>query len=148
MENQEIENCEMPDKGVEQLNNVNSYNKQYEMYTRGLEAAVEQYKQMYPEKYAKSQSIGEDMMNKNYELISGEDMKGDLLKCKSILLSVLQYGLELSDLYDDEIELIKKIMTCVLNISKDIKDIIVNIETLESVINEITNKLDEYEKYN
>jgi hypothetical protein len=38
-------------------------------------------------------------------------------------------------------------MTCVLNISKDIYDIIINVETLESIINQITTKLDEYENY-
>ena len=64
------------------------------MYLKGLEASVEQFKQMYPEKYEKAQSIGDDMMNKKYELDIGEDLKGDLLKCKNILVTVLQYGLE------------------------------------------------------
>jgi hypothetical protein len=121
--------------------------EQYNMYLKGLEAAVEQYRTMCPEKYEKAQSIGDDMMNKKYELVPGEDLKGDLLKCKNILMTVLQYGLEKSDLYENEIELLKKIFISVLNIVKDINDIIENVEMIENIITLIEDKLCEYENY-
>lgn len=121
--------------------------EQYNMYLKGLESSVEQYKKMYPEKYEKAQSIGDDMMNKKYELTPGEDLKGDLLKCKTILVSILQYGLELNDLYENEIDLLKKVCSCVLNIVKDVNDIIENVEMLENIIGLITDKLSEYENY-
>ena len=147
------EKVEQHEEKIDNSHEINSNlqliktDEQYNMYLKGLETSVEQYKKLYPEKYEKAQSIGDDMMNKKYELVPGEDIKGDLLKCKNILISVLQYGLEISDLFPDEIVLLKKIMTCVLNISKDIYDIIINVETLESIINQITTKLDEYENY-
>ena len=121
--------------------------KQYDMYLKGLESSVEQYKKMFPEKYEKAQSIGDDMMNKKYELKPGEDIKGDLIKCKTILLTILQYGLEINDLYDNEIRLIKKIFTDVFNIVNDINDIITNVENIENIIRMIINKLSEYDNY-
>jgi hypothetical protein len=117
------------------------------MYLKGLESSVEQYKKMFPEKYEKAQSIGDDMMNKKYELKPGEDIKGDLIKCKTILLTILQYGLEINDLYDNEIRLIKKIFTDVFNIVNDINDIIKNVENIEKIIRMIINKLSEYDNY-
>ncbi len=126
---------------------TNSYDQNYNMYIQGLEAAVEQYKKMYPEKYAKAQSIGDDLMNKNYELNSGEDYKGDLLKCKDTLVSVLQYGLTINDLYEHEIELLKKVFGCVLNIVHDMNDILENIEMIENIISTLTNKLNELDYY-
>uniref|UniRef100_A0A6C0I7Q1 Uncharacterized protein n=1 Tax=viral metagenome TaxID=1070528 RepID=A0A6C0I7Q1_9ZZZZ len=131
----------------EQECKTNSCNQQYNMYIQGLEAAVEQYKKMYPEKYEKAQSIGDDMMNKNYELNSGEDYKGDILKCKDILVSVLQYGLTMSDLYEHEIDTLKKIFGCVLNIAHDINDILDNVEMIENIISTLTNKLKELDYY-
>ena len=130
-------------------NNVTSrnYDQQYDMYLRGLEAAAEQYKQMYPEKYEKAQSIGDDMMNKNYELHIGEDLKGDMLKCKNIFVSVLQYGLEMGDLYEDEIELLKKVLTGCLNVTNDINDIFKNFETIENIISLLKDKLSEFDNY-
>ena len=121
--------------------------KQYDMYLKGLESSVEQYKKMFPEKYEKAQSIGDDMMNKKYELKPGEDIKGDLIKCKTILTTILQYGLEINDLYDNEIYLIKKIFTNVFNIVNDINDIITNVENIENIIRMIINKLSEYDNY-
>jgi hypothetical protein len=88
-----------------------SSNNQFNMYMKGLESSIEQFKQLYPEKYAKAQSIGDDMMNKKYELYIGQDYKGDLLKCKSLLLTINHYGLEESDLYQNEIDLLKKVLT-------------------------------------
>lgn len=122
-----------------------SYDKQHEMYLKGLEASVEQFKQMYPEKYAKAQSIGDDMMNKKYTLHVGEDLKGDLIKCKNILISVFQYGLEKGDLYENELELLKKIVTDVMNIVHDVNDIFVNINDIENIIHKISEKLTELE---
>ena len=119
--------------------------EQYELYLKGLEASVEQFKQMYPEKYEKAQMIGDDMMNKKYELSLGEDTKGDLLKCKNILESVYQYGLEKSDLYENELELLKKILTCSMNIVHDINDIFENVESIEKIIILLTEKLTELE---
>ena len=122
-----------------------SYDKQNEMYLRGLESSVEQFKQMYPEKYAKAQSIGDDMMNKKYTLNIGEDLKGDLIKCKNVLISIFQYGLQKEDLYENELELLKKIMTDVMNIVHDVNDIFVNINDIENIISKITEKLTELE---
>lgn len=132
-----------------QLSNGISFQdiEQYNMYMKGLETSVEQYKKLYPEKYEKAQSIGDDMMNKKYDLVSGEDLKGDLLKCKNILMSVLHYGLELNDLYENEIQLLKRVFTSVLHIVKDINDIIENVKIIENIINLITNKLYDYENY-
>ena len=141
----EVENSE-PNKDVPQNNLVRlSANEQYELYLKGLEASVEQFKQMYPEKYEKAQSIGDDMMNKKYELTIGEDLKGDLLKCKNILVTILQYGLEKSDLYENEFELLKKVLTCSLNITHDINDIFENVEMIEELVSKITDKLTELE---
>ena len=122
-----------------------SYDKQHEMYLKGLESSVEQFKQMYPEKYAKAQSIGDDMMNKKYTLNIGEDLKGDLIKCKNVLISIFQYGLEKEDLYENELELLKKIVTDVMNIVDDVKDIFVNINDIENIIAKISEKLTELE---
>ena len=119
--------------------------EQYNMYLKGLESSIEQYKKMFPEKYEKAQLIGDDMMNKKYELKSGEDIKGDLLKCKTLLLTIMQYGLEINDLYENEIELLKKVFTSVLNIVNDINDIIKNAEAIENIIMIIRDKLYEYE---
>ena len=141
----EVQNSE-PNNNISQNNLVRiSANEQYELYLKGLEASVEQFKQMYPEKYEKAQSIGDDMMNKKYELIIGEDLKGDLLKCKNILITLLQYGLEKSDLYENEFELLKKVLTCSLNIVHDINDIFENLETIEDLVMKITDKLTELE---
>ena len=85
------------------------------------------------------------MMNKNYELTIGEDLKGDLLKCKNILITVLQYGLEKSDLYESEFELLKKVLTCSLNIIRDINDIFENVGMIEELVTKITDKLTELE---
>jgi hypothetical protein len=122
-----------------------SYDKQHEMYLKGLESSVEQFKQMYPEKYAKAQSIGDDMMNKKYMLNIGEDLKGDLIKCKNILISIFQYGLQKEDLYENELELLKKIMTDIMNIVHDINDIFVNVDDIENIITKITEKLTQLE---
>ena len=122
-----------------------SANEQYELYLKGLEASVEQFKQMYPEKYEKAQSIGDDMMNKNYELTIGEDLKGDLLKCKNILVTILQYGLEKSDLYENEFELLNKVLKCTLNIVNDINGIFQNLEMIEDLVIKITDRLTELE---
>ena len=119
--------------------------EQYQLYLKGLESSVEQFKQMYPEKYEKAQSIGDDMMNKKYELRLGEDVKGDLLKCKNILDSIYQYELEKSDLYENELELLQKILTCGMNIVHDINDIFENVESIEKIINVLIDKLTELE---
>jgi hypothetical protein len=141
----EVQNSE-PNNNIPQNNLVRiSANEQYELYLKGLEASVEQFKQMYPEKYEKAQSIGDDMMNKKYELTIGEDLKGDLLKCKNILVTILQYGLEKSDLYENEFELLKKVLTCSLNIIHDINDIFENVEMIEELVSKITDKLTELE---
>ena len=125
-----------------------SYDKQQEMYYKGLEASVEQFKQMYPDKYKKAQLIGDDMMNKKYELNLGEDLKGDLIKCKNILISILHYGLEKCDLYENDIELLKKVLKDTLNVVYDINDIFNNVEEIEKIINVIlTNRLNEIESY-
>ena len=141
----EVQNTEH-NKDIPRNNLVRlSANEQYELYLKGLESSVEQFKQMYPEKYEKAQSIGDDMMNKNYELTIGEDLKGDLLKCKNILITVLQYGLEKSDLYESEFELLKKVLTCSLNIIRDINDIFENVGMIEELVTKITDKLTELE---
>ena len=141
----EVQNTEH-NKDIPRNNLVRlSANEQYELYLKGLESSVEQFKQMYPEKYEKAQSIGDDMMNKNYELTIGEDLKGDLLKCKNILITVLQYGLEKSDLYESEFELLKKVLTCSLNIIHDINDIFENVGMIEELVTKITDKLTELE---
>ena len=141
----EVQNTEH-NKDIPRNNLVRlSANEQYELYLKGLESSVEQFKQMYPEKYEKAQSIGDDMMNKNYELTIGEDLKGDLLKCKNILITVLQYGLEKSDLYESEFELLKKVLTCILNIIRDINDIFENVGMIEELVTKITDKLTELE---
>lgn len=125
-----------------------NYDKQQEMYYKGLEASVEQFKQLYPEKYKKAQLIGDDMMNKEYELNLGQDLKGDLIKCKNILVSILDYGLQKSDLYESDIELLKKVLKDVLNVVSDIDNIFQNVEEIERIINVIlVNKLNEIENY-
>lgn len=130
--------------------NVQSFNydKQQEMYYKGLEASVEQFKQLYPEKYKKAQLIGDDMMNKEYELNLGQDLKGDLIKCKNILVSIVDYGLKKSDLYESDIELLKKVLKDILNVVSDIDNIFQNVEEIERIINVILiNKLNEIENY-
>lgn len=116
-----------------------------EYYMKGLQDSVEQFKKNYPEKYEKAQSIGDDMMNKKYELCHGQDLKGDFLKCKNILNSVLQYGLEKSDLYESEIELLNKILTDLLNIVSDINDIFEKVEEIERIIGILVDKLKDVE---
>ncbi len=142
----EQDNSEILNVSNEQDNKTETMSRtQYDLYLKGLEASVEQFKQMYPEKYEKAQSIGDDMMNKKYDLSLGEDVKGDLIKCKNIIVSVLQYGLELSDLYENELELLKKVFTCSLNIVNDINDIFSNIETIEKILVLVTDRLTELE---
>ena len=85
------------------------------------------------------------MMNKKYELCHGQDLKGDFLKCKNILNSVLQYGLEKSDLYESEIELLNKILTDLLNIVSDINDIFEKVEEIERIIGILVDKLKDVE---
>jgi hypothetical protein len=119
--------------------------KHHEYYMKGLQDSVEQFKKNYPEKYEKAQSIGDDMMNKKYELCHGQDLKGDFLKCKNILNSVLQYGLEKSDLYESEIELLNKILTDLLNIVSDINDIFEKVEEIERIIGILVDKLKDVE---
>ena len=122
-----------------------SADDQYEIYLRGLQGSIEQFKLNNPQQYEKAQSIGEDMMNKKYELVTGQDIKGDLLKCKNILNTLLQYGLDKEDLYDNELELLKKILVNILNCVNDIKDIFKNIEEIEKIINILINKINEYD---
>ena len=142
----EEDNSEILNVSNEQNNKTETMSaSQYDLYLKGLEASVEQFKKLHPEKYEKAQSIGDDMMNKKYELTIGEDVKGDLIKCKNIIVTVLQYGLELSDLYENELELLKKVFTCSLNIVNDINDIFSNIETIEKILLLVTNRLTELE---
>jgi hypothetical protein len=131
----------MENNGLQKL----SANEQYEIYSRGLQSAIEQFKLNNPQQYEKAQSIGEDMMNKKYELVTGQDTKGDLLKCKNILNSILQYGLEKSDLYENELELLKKILVDTLNCVHDIEDIFKNIEEIEQMIRLVFDKVCEIE---
>jgi hypothetical protein len=122
-----------------------SADEQYEIYLRGLQGSIEQFKLNNPQQYEKAQSIGEDMMNKKYELVTGQDIKGDLLKCKNILNTILQYSLDEEDLYDNELELLKKILVNILNCVNDIKDIFKNIEEIEKIIHILINKINEYD---
>lgn len=122
-----------------------SADEQYEIYLRGLQGSIEQFKLNNPKQYEKAQSIGEDMMNKKYELVTGQDIKGDLLKCKNILNTILQYSLDKEDLYDSELELLKKILVNILNCVNDIKDIFKNIEEIEKIIHILINKINEYD---
>jgi hypothetical protein len=145
-----IENNEQNNEEIIQNNIENnlvrlSAEEQYSIYLKGLENSVEQFKINHPDKYEKAQLIGDDMMNKKYQLNSGQDLKGDFLKCKNILNSVLQYGLEKSDLYESEIELLKKILNDVLNIVNDINDIFEKVEEIERVISILVNKITEIE---
>jgi len=104
------------------MNNSIMNNEQYNSYFSGLNASVEQYKLMNPEKYEIAQAIGNDMMSLNYDLESGIDMKGSCLRCKNIVVSIYQYGLEKEDMYDEEYELLKSILTfhlkCIENIDE------------------------------
>lgn len=118
---------------------------QYNIYLSGLQSSIDQFKKMNPEKYEKSQMIGEDMMNKKYALTTGQDMKGDLLKCKNILTTIIQYGLKKDDLYESELQLLKKILVDVLNCIHDVEDIFSNIEEIENIIHIIVNKMCEFE---
>jgi hypothetical protein len=122
-----------------------SAGEQYEIYLRGLQGSIEQFKLNNPQQYEKAQSIGEDMMNKKYELVTGQDIKGDLLKCKNILNTILQYSLDKEDLYDSELELLKNILVNILNCVNDIKDIFKNIEEIEKIIHILINKINEYD---
>jgi len=122
-----------------------SADEQYEIYLTGLQGSIEQFKLNNPQQYEKAQSIGEDMMNKKYELVTGQDIKGDLLKCKNILNTILQYSLDKEDLYDSELELLKNILVNILNCVNDIKDIFKNIEEIEKIIHILINKINEYD---
>ncbi len=122
-----------------------SAEEQYDIYTNGLKNSIEQFKMSNPEKYEKAQLIGDDMMNKKYVLNTGEDIKGDFLRCKNILTTILQYGLEKNDLYQSELELLKKVLVDVLNCVHDVEDIFSNIEEIETIIHVIVNKMCDYE---
>ena len=98
-------------------------NDQYSSYLTGLNASVEQYKMMNPEKYETAQAIGNDMMSLSYDLESGTDMKGSCLRCKNVLMSIYQYGLEKDDMYDEEYDLLKTILVFHLKCLNDVDDI-------------------------
>lgn len=98
-------------------------NDQYNSYLTGLNVSVEQYKMTNPEKYKVAQAIGNDMMSLSYDLETGIDMKGSCLRCKNILVSIYQYGLEKEDIYDEEYDLLKTILIFHLKCIENIDDL-------------------------
>jgi hypothetical protein len=126
------------------MNNPTIMNsEQYNSYFSGLNASVEQYKLMNPEKYETAQAIGNDMMSLSYDLESGIDMKGSCLRCKNLLVSIYQYGLEKEDLYDEEYELLKYILVFHLNCLEKVDDIFQNqIQDFQDILNRCMQLLD------
>ncbi len=106
-------------------------NEQYNSYFSGLNASVEQYKLMNPEKYETAQAIGDDMMSLSYDLEKGIDIKGSCLRCKNILVSIYQYGLNKEDLYEEEYDILKSILVFHLGCLKNIDDIFQHLSDIQ-----------------
>jgi hypothetical protein len=106
------------------MNNPTIMNsEQYNSYYSGLNSSVEHYKLTNPEKYEIAQAIGNDMMSLSYDLESGIDMKGSCLRCKNLLVSIYQYGLEKEDLYEGEYDLLHNVLVFRLNCLKEVDEI-------------------------
>lgn len=115
--------------------------EQHNIYLRGLNGAIENYKKTNPKEYENSCIIGDDIMNKKYDLTSGVDIKGDIIQCKNILMTVLQYGLDYSDLYESEIKLLERLLKDTMNIVNDVKDIFNNVEDIERILNDLVSRM-------
>ena len=118
-------------------------NDQYSSYLTGLNASVEQYKMMNPEKYETAQAIGNDMMSLSYDLETGIDMKGSCLRCKNILVSIYQYGLEKEDMYDEEYDLLKSIFIFHLKCIENIDELFNNEDILNRCLYVVNEKIKE-----
>ena len=118
-------------------------NEQYGSYLTGLNASVEQYKMMNPEKYETAQAIGNDMMSLSYDLETGIDMKGSCLRCKNILVSIYQYGLEKEDMYDEEYDLLKTILIFHLKCIENIDELFNNEDILNKSLQMVNEKIKE-----
>ena len=118
-------------------------NDQYSSYLTGLNTSVEQYKMMNPEKYETAQAIGNDMMSLSYDLETGIDMKGSCLRCKNILVSIYQYGLEKEDMYDEEYDLLKTILIFHLKCIENIDELFNNEDILNKSLQMVNEKIKE-----
>ena len=86
--------------------------KNLQSQSDSLTSAVERYIKENPEKYATAQFLGEQMMNKSYNLKEGVDEEGDKLRIKFIN-EALDNGITFDMLDDDEKELYVKFMESV-----------------------------------
>lgn len=119
-----------------------SKHNQYDIYCKGLQSSVEQFKITNPLKYEIAQSIGEDMMTKSYDLNTGVDLKGYYLNCKKILNSISQYGLDYNDLYNREIEDLYQILVIQLSCTDSINIIFNDENILNTCIQKVNEKIE------
>lgn len=131
-------NCELndPKSTMSKMN--------HDEYMIGIQQSIERYKLTNPEAYERNTKLGEYMMNQHYDLESGIDVKGDLLRCKSILRTIIDYDFDKDDLYDYEIHILNCILIKYLNCIDDIDLVFNNKDTAEMCLWKVLDKLDIY----
>ncbi len=82
-------------------------NNHHSQLSDGITKAVESYIQQNPEKHKSAQMMGEDIMNKQYELQIGVDEDGDKINANKLRQACF-YGLPEEELTLGEISLLEK----------------------------------------
>ena len=125
----------------EPKNNMTKLNQ--EDYMNGLQHSVEQYKSMHPEEYERHAKIGQYIMSQSYDIESGVDMKGDLIQCKTILYTLLEYNLGQEDLYENEKTILNNVLVKYLGCIEEINNIFLTRENLDKCYQQIIDTLEQ-----
>lgn len=78
-------------------------------YINSLDAAVEEYKKRFPDRYEKAQRIGEMIMEREHEHWKvGCDQTGDVIRATNLLMLMREYHLSVDDLSPEEHRLLSE----------------------------------------
>lgn len=129
------QNPQNPQNGLTKMN--------HEDYMSGIQQAVERYKLTHPEQYERNARLGQYIMNQRFDVESGIDVKGHLIKCKTILYTISEYDLNMQDLYDNEVQILNCILVDYLNCIKSLEWLFENRDYIETCMVQVLNKLEE-----
>lgn len=91
------------------VRNTNKEHKSFSDYQQALYDVVDNMIKLNPEKYEKMQKLGEDVMNKSYNVVEGEDIEGIKIKCEEIVKTIKNYELKCEEIDECDIKILMRI---------------------------------------
>ncbi len=101
---------ERPILDINTLLNIygNKVREEHQKISSTLDMAVEEFKRKNPEKYDMAQIIGNDIMDKIYDLQEGRDTVGDKLKAKELYNIYLDGMITIDEMEEKEKNLMEE----------------------------------------